>query len=65
LLTTARDGSISAISTSKARPPSLIGRALGRDPETAELHHRGRGARGALRAMMAIYIFKENYRFSN
>ena len=38
--------------------------AVGQDPETAELRHRGLGRRGELRAMIVIDIFKENHRFS-
>ena len=36
----------------------------GQDPETAKLHHCGRGRRGELLAMIVIDIFKENHRFS-
>ena len=38
--------------------------AVGQDPETAELRHRGRGRRGELRAVNVIHIFKENHSFS-
>ena len=38
--------------------------AVGRDPETDGLHHRGPGRRGEPRAMIMIYIFEENHRFS-
>jgi hypothetical protein len=38
---------------------------VNQDPEMAELHHRGRGRRGELRAMIKIDIFKENHRFAD
>jgi hypothetical protein len=64
LLTAAPDASISAISTPKVRSPSLTA-ALSQDSETVEIHHRGRGRRGELRAMIDSNIFKENHSFSN
>jgi hypothetical protein len=59
------DASISATSTSKTRRPSLIGRRSAKISKAAELHHRGRGRGGELRAMMKFDIFKENHRSSN
>jgi hypothetical protein len=59
------DASISAIGTSKMRPPSRIWTAVGQDPETAEPRHRERDRRGELRAMIVIDFFGENHRFSN
>ena len=38
--------------------------ALGQDLQTDERHHRGRGRRGEPRAIIVIYIFEENHRFS-
>ena len=65
LLTTTPDASISAISTSKTRPPSLIRPAAGQYLETVELHHRRQDRGSELMAMIVIDIFKENHRFSN
>ena len=48
-----------------AAPPSVIGPAVGQNPETVELHHRGQGRSDELRPMIVIDIFKENHRFSN
>jgi hypothetical protein len=48
----------------QARPPSFYWPDVGHGPETAGLHHRGPGGDGELRAMIVIYIFEENHRFS-
>jgi hypothetical protein len=66
LPTTAPDAAISAVSTSidgEAAEPCRP--AVGHDPESAELHHRGQGCIGELRAMTKIDIFTENHRSSN
>ena len=39
--------------------------AVGQDPETAALHHRERRRRGEIGAMIQIYVFEENHRFSD
>jgi hypothetical protein len=39
--------------------------AVGQDFEMTELQHHGRGRRGEIRAMIVIYVFKENRRFSD
>jgi hypothetical protein len=44
LLTIALDASISAISTVEGAVAELYRPAIGQDPETAKLRHRGRGS---------------------
>jgi len=65
LLTTASEASISAVSMSKARPPSLIGPAVAKIPKPPNSVIAGGIAEGELQAMIKIDIFKENHRFSN
>jgi hypothetical protein len=64
LLSTAPDASISAISTSNTRPPSLIGRSSAKIPKRPSSSIASGVAEGAPWAMIVIYIFKENHRLS-
>ena len=63
LLTTARDASISATSTSMAQPPSHIGRPWAKIPKRPNFTIAV-GSEKVLGAIVGIEIFEENHRIS-